>query len=52
MQEFAMPGCEKKIIRDRTLAEAIGARAYSRLFEMCRVERMPKVEDYRMRRTR
>jgi DNA replication protein DnaC len=52
LQEFAMPGGEKKTIRDRTLAEAIGARAYSRLFEMCRVERMPKVEDYRMRRAR
>lgn len=50
LQEFAMPGGEKKTIRDRTLTEAIGSRAYSRLFEMCRVERMPKVEDYRMRR--
>jgi DNA replication protein DnaC len=52
LQEFAMPGGEKKTIRDRTLAEAIGSRAYSRLFEMCRVERMPKVEDYRMRHAR
>jgi DNA replication protein DnaC len=33
-----------------TLPERIGMRAYSRLFEMCRVVRMPAVEDYRMRR--
>jgi len=52
IQEFAMPGGEKKTIRDRTLSEAIGVRAHSRLFEMCRVIRMPKVEDYRMKRAR
>ena len=34
-----------------TLAERIGARARSRLFEMCKVVRMPQVEDYRIRRT-
>ena len=34
------------------LAEVIGARARSRLFEMCRVVRMPAVEDYRLRRDR
>ena len=34
----------------RTLAEQIGARARSRLFEMCTVIRMPLVEDYRVRR--
>jgi len=34
-----------------TLADRIGARARSRLFEMCRVIRMPLVEDYRLRRT-
>jgi DNA replication protein DnaC len=34
------------------LADAIGQRARSRLFEMCRVVRMPGVEDYRMRRAR
>jgi DNA replication protein DnaC len=35
-----------------TLADAIGARARSRLFEMCKVVRMPQVEDYRIRRLR
>jgi DNA replication protein DnaC len=35
-----------------TLAERIGLRARSRLFEMCRVVQMPKVEDYRMKRPR
>lgn len=33
-----------------TLAERIGTRARSRLFEMCRVIKMPQVEDYRIRR--
>ena len=32
------------------LAEQIGARARSRLFEMCTVIRMPLIEDYRVRR--
>jgi DNA replication protein DnaC len=36
----------------KTLAEQIGRRARSRLFEMCRVVMMPKVEDYRVRRPR
>ncbi len=35
-----------------SLADRIGARARSRLFEMCRVIRMPQVEDYRIRRMR
>jgi len=35
-----------------TLAERIGARARSRLFEMCTVIRMPLVEDYRLRKAR
>ena len=35
-----------------TLAERIGMRARSRLFEMCKVIRMPAVEDYRIRRAR
>jgi DNA replication protein DnaC len=35
-----------------TLAERIGMRARSRLFEMCRVIKMPQVEDYRLRRVR
>ena len=34
------------------LADRIGARARSRLFEMCKVIRMPQVEDYRIRRMR
>ncbi|MBI4907124.1 MAG: ATP-binding protein [Acidobacteria bacterium] len=35
-----------------TLAERIGMRARSRLFEMCRVVRMPSVDDYRIKRSR
>ena len=35
-----------------TLAERIGARARSRLFEMCTVVRMPSAADYRLRRAR
>jgi DNA replication protein DnaC len=35
-----------------TLADRIGARARSRLFEMCRVIRMPKAPDYRLRPVR
>src|SRR5579872_1400337 len=35
-----------------TLSERIGARARSRLFEMCTVIRMPLVEDYRLRKAR
>ncbi len=34
-----------------TLADRIGPRARSRLFEMCRVVRMPLVEDYRLRKS-
>jgi DNA replication protein DnaC len=36
----------------RTLADHIGPRARSRLFEMCRVIKMPNIEDYRIRRGR
>jgi DNA replication protein DnaC len=39
-------------IYKKTLAEVIGERARSRLFEMCRILRMPAVEDYRVRRGR
>jgi len=39
-------------VHRKTLAEAIGERARSRLFEMCRVVRMPAVEDYRVKRAR
>jgi len=35
-------------VNRRSLAEAIGMRARSRLFEMCRVVKMPAVEDYRI----
>jgi DNA replication protein DnaC len=52
LTEFAMPSGDKKTIRSRTLAETIGSRARSRLFEMCRVVRMPAVEDYRVKRSR
>jgi DNA replication protein DnaC len=34
----------------KTLSEVIGSRSRSRLYEMCKVVRMPGVEDYRMRR--
>ena len=36
----------------KTLAEVIGVRARSRLHEMCRVVKMPAVEDYRVQRGR
>jgi DNA replication protein DnaC len=39
-------------VSKKTLTEVIGARARSRLFEMCRVVRMPAVEDYRVKRAR
>jgi DNA replication protein DnaC len=32
-----------------TLEERVGERARSRLFEMCRVIRMPNANDYRIR---
>jgi DNA replication protein DnaC len=35
-----------------TLGERIGERARSRLFEMCKLVRMPAVGDYRMRKGR
>jgi DNA replication protein DnaC len=34
----------------KTLSEVIGVRSRSRLYEMCRIIRMPAVEDYRMRK--
>ena len=36
----------------KTLAEVIGMRARSRLFEMCKVIRMPATEDYRVKNMR
>jgi DNA replication protein DnaC len=44
-----MPG---RVEYRTTLAERIGGRARSRLFEMCKVIPMPQVEDYRIRRMR
>ncbi len=41
---------EGKVDYRTTLIERIGPRARSRLFEMCRVIKMPLVEDYRLRR--
>jgi len=35
-----------------TLPERIGSRAYSRMYEMCRIIRMPMVEDYRVKTAR
>lgn len=40
------------VVHRKTLAEMIGGRARSRLSEMCRVLRMPQVEDYRIRKGR
>ena len=39
-------------VHKKTLAEAIGIRARSRLFEMCKVIRMPATEDYRVKHAR
>jgi len=47
IKKFAMPDGSERTIRKRTLAETIGPRSRSRLFEMCRVVRMPAVDDYR-----
>src|ERR1700722_9260054 len=41
---------EGKVDYRTTLSDRIGSRARSRLFEMCRVIKMPLVEDYRMRK--
>lgn len=43
-----MPGARYRI----ALADRIGTRARSRLFEMCKVVHMPLVEDYRLRRAK
>jgi DNA replication protein DnaC len=45
------PGTPKVEYR-MTLGEKIGARARSRLFEMCRIVRMPSVQDYRVKTSR
>jgi DNA replication protein DnaC len=41
-------GLKEKIYSKYKLGERIGSRARSRLFEMCRVVRMPRIEDYRL----
>ncbi len=46
---FDMSHC--KFDYKTSLADRIGSRARSRLFEMCKVVRMPLVEDYRLRRS-
>lgn len=46
------PNLPGKVDYRTSLAERIGMRARSRLFEMCRVIKMPKVEDYRVRKAR
>lgn len=43
-------GLPGKVEYRTTLGERIGLRARSRLFEMCRIIKMPQVEDYRIRR--
>jgi DNA replication protein DnaC len=39
-------------IARKSLGDVIGQRARSRLHEMCRIVRMPSVEDYRVKRAR
>lgn len=39
-------------VHRKTLADLIGPRARSRLFEMCRIVRMPAIEDFRVMRGR
>src|SRR6202011_65224 len=43
-------GLPEKAYAKVSLAQRLGERARSRLFEMCRVVRMPTVEDYRLRK--
>ena len=47
-RQFGTP-TEQAIYSKYSLAERIGIRAYSRLFEMCKVIEMPHVGDYRQR---
>jgi DNA replication protein DnaC len=48
----AYEGPGKTPVYAKTLTDVIGARARSRLFEMCRVVLMPAVDDYRIKRSR
>ena len=56
--EIGWPGFDKPGMQSQgqnfriTLEQRIGERARSRLFEMCRVVRMPNIEDYRVRKLR
>ena len=43
-------GLPEKAYAKVSLGQRLGERARSRLFEMCRVVRMPSVEDYRLRK--
>jgi DNA replication protein DnaC len=44
------PGAPAQVDYKHSLIERIGIRARSRLFEMCRVARMPSIGDYRLRK--
>ncbi len=48
-QRYRSPS-EEAIYSKYTLEERIGKRAYSRLFEMCTVVKMPDVGDYRLKK--
>lgn len=50
MDRPTLPGMQSGL--KRSLSEAIGMRAHSRLFEMCKVIRMPTVEDFRKKPVR
>ena len=49
--EAADSSSDQKLFGRQTVSDRIGSRARSRLFEMCRVIRMPAVEDYRLRKS-
>lgn len=49
LEKSALPGAHAY---RTTLEERVGERARSRLFEMCRIVRMPGVDDYRIKRLR
>jgi DNA replication protein DnaC len=51
LPDHDLVGKDKDYAR-KTLGEIIGLRARSRLHEMCRVVKMPTVEDYRLKRAR
>ena|ERR1017187_9870618 len=48
VQDFKTAG--NTVVYKKTLGDVIGVRSRSRLYEMCKVVRMPAVEDYRLRR--